>query len=225
MSNPVGDLVAALRGCVTWTRQPDGSYIEVGATDSRHVHILIRTEGVWSKPMAAFRRGRALDVIRMAIAEKRVKAEAYRLIPAKDGAPMPEEAKARLRAHDFEQSNPNQESAMAKKGKKEKKPRTPRVGGTATPKTNKEPALALYAAGGFSMVSSYKGGTFTASVATDGLITLDGKEYHSPSAAAMAVTGKPTNGWTFWEVELNGKLVALDTLRGKKSPLAKTAAA
>jgi hypothetical protein len=30
---------------------------------------------------------------------------------------------------------------------------------------------------------------------------LDGREFKSPSAAGMAVTGKSCNGWAFWSLE------------------------
>lgn len=38
-----------------------------------------------------------------------------------------------------------------------------------------------------------------------GALVLDSKRYDSPSAAAVSITGKPTNGWTFWECRFSGK--------------------
>jgi hypothetical protein len=51
----------------------------------------------------------------------------------------------------------------------------------------------------------YKGKEYTAIVTAAGTIKVDlgnveiGEEYNSPSLAAMAITGKPVNGWTFWK--------------------------
>jgi hypothetical protein len=44
-------------------------------------------------------------------------------------------------------------------------------------------------------------------------IELNGQSYSSLSAAAVSITGKPTNGWTFWRVQREGKLVPLSKLR------------
>lgn len=49
----------------------------------------------------------------------------------------------------------------------------------------------------------YKGQLYLAEV-REGALLLDGHRYDSPSAAAMAITRHPTNGWTFWEVKLPG---------------------
>lgn len=42
------------------------------------------------------------------------------------------------------------------------------------------------------------GQTYRATVRLDGTIKCGKKTYDSPSAAATAATGKPTNGWAFW---------------------------
>lgn len=52
--------------------------------------------------------------------------------------------------------------------------------------------------------TSYKGQTYLARV-EGGALVLNGKRFDSPSAAAMAVTGNPVNGWTFWECRLPGQ--------------------
>jgi len=49
----------------------------------------------------------------------------------------------------------------------------------------------------------YKGETHLARV-EKGALVLAGKRYDTPSAAAMAITNNPTNGWTFWECRLPG---------------------
>lgn len=50
----------------------------------------------------------------------------------------------------------------------------------------------------------YKGETHLAR-AQNGALVLNGQRYDTPSAAAMAITGSPVNGWTFWECRLPGQ--------------------
>ena len=50
----------------------------------------------------------------------------------------------------------------------------------------------------------YKGQTYYGKVESGGLV-VDNKRFHSPSAAAVAITGHPVNGWTFWECRMPGK--------------------
>ncbi len=52
--------------------------------------------------------------------------------------------------------------------------------------------------------SEYKGNLITAKVDT-GALMLNGKSYHSASAAAMSVTDSAVNGWVFWECRLPGE--------------------
>lgn len=52
--------------------------------------------------------------------------------------------------------------------------------------------------------ANYKGQLHLAEV-KDGALVMHGKRYESPSAAAMAITRNPVNGWTFWEVKLPGQ--------------------
>lgn len=47
----------------------------------------------------------------------------------------------------------------------------------------------------------------------DNEIEVDGNSFSSLSAAAVSITGRPTNGWTFWRVQAGGKLVPLGKLR------------
>jgi hypothetical protein len=59
-----------------------------------------------------------------------------------------------------------------------------------------------------------KGKTFHASVRDDGTIRLQRKVYASPTAAAVAVTQYPVDGWMFWKYErAPGDWVPLDELR------------
>jgi len=46
--------------------------------------------------------------------------------------------------------------------------------------------------------ATYKGRQHTALV-KNGALEMNGKRYASPSAAAIAITGNPVNGWRFWE--------------------------
>jgi hypothetical protein len=51
--------------------------------------------------------------------------------------------------------------------------------------------------------AAYKGQQFTATV-RNGALEFKGRRYKSPSAAAMAVTENPVNGWMFWECLMPG---------------------
>lgn len=59
--------------------------------------------------------------------------------------------------------------------------------------------------------ATYKGQQHTGTV-EDGALIVTGERYTSPSAAAVAITGSPVNGWRFWECLLPGgsqwKLIA-----------------
>jgi hypothetical protein len=59
-------------------------------------------------------------------------------------------------------------------------------------------------AAGTEFRASYKGRIYLARVA-GGALVLNGVKYDSPSAAAMSITTKPVNGWTFWECRLPGQ--------------------
>jgi len=52
--------------------------------------------------------------------------------------------------------------------------------------------------------ATYKGQARTGRV-EGGALAVNGQRYDSPSAAAVAVTGSPVNGWRFWECRLSGK--------------------
>ena len=49
--------------------------------------------------------------------------------------------------------------------------------------------------------ASYMGRLYEATV-DNGALAMNGKRYTAPSAAAMAITGNPVNGWRFWECRL-----------------------
>ena len=78
----------------------------------------------------------------------------------------------------------------------------------------REPALAPYVAKGFPIRFKFKGRLHKARVRADGTISYEGKLFASPSAAAEAVTKKPSNGWTAWLFErAPGDWVPLSELR------------
>ena len=52
--------------------------------------------------------------------------------------------------------------------------------------------------------ANYKGQVRTGRI-EGGALTVGGKRYESPSAAAQAITGSIVNGWHFWECRLPGK--------------------
>lgn len=67
---------------------------------------------------------------------------------------------------------------------------------------------------GSELRATYKGRIHTGLV-QGGSLVLNGKQYESPSAAAVAVTGSAVNGWRFWECKLPGKASwqLIDSLR------------
>lgn len=71
----------------------------------------------------------------------------------------------------------------------------------------------------FTLIKRYKDEVFRAFVSVDGIIELQlngAKHYfNSPSAAAVAATGKSQNGWTWWSVEKDSKNISLDIYRKK----------
>jgi len=104
---------------------------------------------------------------------------------------------------------------MAKKEKSQRKKsegRQPRLAGLVD-----SPLVIFMTTGG----KEYKG-----TVLTSGMIKVDEKEFTSPSSAGSYILGndkkgKPrqVDGWKSWTFNKDGERVALDTLRGSKSPL------
>jgi len=58
--------------------------------------------------------------------------------------------------------------------------------------------------GGTEFRASYKGENYYGKVES-GKLVVNGQRFDSPSAAAVAITGNPVNGWTFWECRAPGK--------------------
>lgn len=65
---------------------------------------------------------------------------------------------------------------------------------------------------GAELVATAHGREYTARVRGD-YIEVNGTRYTSLSAAAASITGKQTNGWTFWHARVNGDNVSLAQLR------------
>jgi hypothetical protein len=55
----------------------------------------------------------------------------------------------------------------------------------------------------------YKGREYRATVKNNGYLSLHGRDYPSPTAAAVAITGSAVNGWRFWKVSTGETLGAL----------------
>jgi hypothetical protein len=62
--------------------------------------------------------------------------------------------------------------------------------------------------------SEYKGKLYVGRVESGSLLVL-GKRFSSPSAAAVEITKRAANGWTFWECRFPGTeaWVSIKTLR------------
>jgi hypothetical protein len=76
--------------------------------------------------------------------------------------------------------------------------------GTDSPATGDWVTKGVHFPAGTEFRASYKGRTYLARV-EGGALVLNGVKYDSPSAAAMSITTKPVNGWTFWECRLPGR--------------------
>lgn len=61
----------------------------------------------------------------------------------------------------------------------------------------------------------YKGKTYRARLRRDGQVAMKGGTYTSLSSAAVAITGRPSNGWQFWTCERGkGNWVELREMKG-----------
>lgn len=104
---------------------------------------------------------------------------------------------------------PSEEDTMknAKKQTKKAAPKATRQAATkkATKRASAPPAAThVTPADGEKFTKTYKGTEYTLVVkhAEGGAIyRTGGQDFSSPSAAAVHVTGKPANGWTFWGIE------------------------
>ena len=63
--------------------------------------------------------------------------------------------------------------------------------------------------------ATHKGQTHVG-VVRGGRLVVDGRSFDAPSAAAMAITGNPVNGWTFWECRRPGE-TRWQVLRGLRT--------
>jgi hypothetical protein len=69
-------------------------------------------------------------------------------------------------------------------------------------------------AAGARLVATYKGAEYEAGVTEDGRLRFpNGSVESSLSTAAVRVTGRPTNGWTFWKLEKEDQMISLARLR------------
>jgi hypothetical protein len=114
------------------------------------------------------------------------------------------------------------EQAFAAKQKKEKdllfgRKQTARKKpeGKGTVKSG-QPVLAPYIKGHMKIRLMYRGNLYKAIVKSDGTIFNKGQVYNSPSMAAAAIKGRPSNGWTDWKYQnSSGEWALLDNLRKK----------
>jgi hypothetical protein len=82
------------------------------------------------------------------------------------------------------------------------------------PFRGRTPALHDYVQKPFKIRGRSKGKIFQGTVTDNGTIRLQRKMYQSPTAAAVAVTKYPVDGWVFWRYErAPGDWVRLDELR------------
>ncbi len=63
----------------------------------------------------------------------------------------------------------------------------------------------------------YKGQEYVAQIDAEGKVHVEKEVYNSPSVAAIRITSRPTNGWTFWRYQdKEGQWVKIDELRLKR---------
>jgi hypothetical protein len=79
----------------------------------------------------------------------------------------------------------------------------------------RRPTLTEYLTGPMKLRARFKGKTITARVRSNGIVTVGGKAFSSPSRAGAFACGRRTcNGWSFWKYErAPGDWVSLDNLR------------
>ena len=79
---------------------------------------------------------------------------------------------------------------------------------------SRHPSLSKYFKTSTKLRSLYKGKWHKAIIKKDGTIRYKGKIYNSPSMAAITITKRSANGWSFWQFERSpGEWVLLDALR------------
>lgn len=208
---------------ITFMREADGSFTrsgELAAAGDFFIEVLDPGSREWRDDYRArFSLRKAIDVIEIGIVKRQVRFTGYRIVPA-PAKPLSETERARL-AGLRARSNQNQEETTDMATKKAAKRAAKPNGEAKSQGEGRKPTLAPFIDGGFTITAEYKGKTFEAKVNADGTIEFDGETYTSPSSAGKAAIKKSVDGWTFWKK--GGE--PLDELRGKKSPLTKSAAA
>lgn len=86
-------------------------------------------------------------------------------------------------------------------------------------KESRGPALAAFVDSSFKIYLKHGKKEYDATVLSSGVIRYNDKDYDSASSAAKKIVGVAVNGWRAWSFNKDGVRVALDTLRGSKSPL------
>jgi hypothetical protein len=64
--------------------------------------------------------------------------------------------------------------------------------------------------------ATYKSREYKAHVCRNGTVRFRGRCFGTPSAAASVIVGRSVNGWSFWRVRHNGKLVKLMDVRRRQ---------
>jgi hypothetical protein len=78
----------------------------------------------------------------------------------------------------------------------------------------RQPTLGPHIRKAFRIRARYKGRVYKARVRRDGSVSYNGTTYNSPSAAAIAVRKRSTDGWYFWKYErAPGDWIKLNELR------------
>jgi Restriction Enzyme Adenine Methylase Associated len=86
-------------------------------------------------------------------------------------------------------------------------------------KEGRKPALAAFVDSSFKIYLNHGGKEYEATVLSSGVIRYKDKDYASPSTVGTLICGQEVNGWRAWSYKKGDEYVALDTLRGKASPL------
>ena len=110
---------------------------------------------------------------------------------------------------------------MATKEKKQRKPKS----------EGRKPSLAPFVDSSFTIYMTTDKKEYKGVVLSSGVIKIDEKEFTSPSSAGSYILGKDdkgkpkqVDGWKSWTFNKDGERVALNALRGAKSPLKLTEA-
>jgi hypothetical protein len=90
----------------------------------------------------------------------------------------------------------------------------------------RKPSLAPFVDSSFTIYMTTGKKEYKGTVLSSGVIRVDEKDFTSPSSAGSYILGKDdkgkpkqVDGWKSWTFNKDGERVALNTLRGSKSPL------